>query len=115
MTEDEIREQIEYDIFIYNEPTKKAQLDEVVSLITDTLLSCAKTVRIGGADIDKCRVNERLRHLEYEHIQYVFDRMAETPSEIKNIRAYLLTALYNAPITMDSYYTALVNHDMYGR
>lgn len=115
LTEDEIREQIEYDIFVEREPARKAQLDEVVSLITDTLLSRAKTVRIGGADVDKYRVNERLRQLEFEHIEFVFDRMAETPTEIKNIRAYLLTAIYNAPVTMDSYYTALVNHDMFGR
>lgn len=115
VTEDVIRAQIEYDIFIEREPTKKAQLDEVVSLITDTLLSRAKTVRIGGADIDKHRVDERLLQLEFEHIEFVFDRMAETPTKIKNIRAYLLTALYNAPVTTDSYYTALVNHDMYGR
>lgn len=48
-------------------------------------------------------------------IEYVLHAMDENPSDIRNIRAYLLTALYNASLTMDNYYAALVNHDLYGQ
>jgi hypothetical protein len=84
----------------------------VVSLIADTLLSRAASVRINGTDIPKARVDERFRQLTFEHVEYVFDRMDETAADVRNIRAYLLTSLYNALVTMDSYYTALVNRDM---
>ena len=48
------------------------------------------------------------------HIEYVFDAMRDNPSDIRNIRAYLLTTLYNATLTIDNYYSAKVNHDLYG-
>ena len=48
------------------------------------------------------------------HIEYVLDRMRENTTYVRNIKKYLLAALYNAPATIDSYYTSLVSHDMYG-
>ena len=51
---------------------------------------------------------------QFEHIGYVVDSLKENTTKVRNIRAYLLTSLYNAPTTMNSYYTALVNHDLYG-
>lgn len=110
--EDEIREQLEYNIFVERYPEKKSRLDEVVSLICDTLCSTAPTIRIGCADLPKKRVDERLRQLTFEHVEYVFSRMDELSNGICNIRAYMLTALHNAPATMDSYYTAMVRHDL---
>ena len=69
-------------------------------------------VRINGEDIPTEAVKSRFLKLDSEHIEYVLLAMQRSPSEIRNIRAYLLTALYNAPTTMDNYFTALVNHDM---
>ena len=53
--------------------------------------------------------------LNAEHIQYVLDRMRQNTTEIRNIKQYLLAALYNAPLTMENYYAAQINHDLYGR
>ena len=53
--------------------------------------------------------------LNSSHIEYVLEAMNKNPSDIRNIRAYLLTALYNASLTIDNYYSALVNHDFYGQ
>lgn len=110
--EDEIREQLEYDIFVERYPLRKEKLDRIISLIADTLMAQSETVRIGGADVPKNRVAERFQSLTFEHVEYVLDRMEETTTDIRNIRAYLLTALYNAPVTMDSYYDAMVLRDM---
>lgn len=75
---------------------------------------CAKkpTVRINGEDIPKEAVKSRFLKLDSEHIEYVLFAMKNSPSKIRNIKAYLLTALYNAPTTMDNYFAALVNHDL---
>ena len=59
-------------------------------------------------------VKSRLLKLNSEHISYVVSSLKSNTTKVRNIRAYLLTALYNAPTTISSYYTALVNHDLYG-
>ena len=56
----------------------------------------------------------RGRRCEDGCISYVLDRMRENTTYVRNIKKYLLAALYNAPVTMDSYYTSLVSHDLYG-
>ena len=59
-------------------------------------------------------VKSRFLKLNSSHIEYVLDRMRENTTYVRNIKKYLLAALYNAPATIDSYYTSLVSHDMYG-
>ena len=60
------------------------------------------------------RKRESYRALILENIEYVLERMRENTTYVRNIKKYLLAALYNAPVTMDSYYTSLVSHDLYG-
>ena len=59
------------------------------------------------------QVKGRLQMLDNGHLEYVFDCMRRNTTEIRNIRAYLLTALYNAPVTMSPYYQAAVQHDIF--
>jgi hypothetical protein len=80
----------------------------------DAVCSTSPTIRINGEDMPQQVVKSRFLKLNSSHIEYVLQAMNENPSAIRNIRAYLLTALYNAPLTMDNYYSALVNHDLYG-
>ena len=110
--EEEIKENIDYDIIIANKQNDKRQIDEIVTLMLDAICSPSATVRINGADIPTSAVRERFLQLDSEHIEYVLFAMERSKPEIRNIRAYLLTALYNAPATMDSYYSALVSHDL---
>ena len=63
---------------------------------------------------DWMRERESYRELILENIEYVLDRMQENTTYVRNIKKYLLAALYNAPATIDSYYASLVNHDLYG-
>ena len=52
--------------------------------------------------------------LDSSHVQYVMDCMKDNTTYVRNIKKYLLAALYNAPTTINSYYSSLVQHDMYG-
>ena len=110
--EEEIKTNIDYDIIVENKQNDKRQIDEIVTLMLDAICSPSPTVRINGTDIPKSAVRERFLQLDSEHIEYVLFAMDRSKPEIRNIRAYLLTALYNAPATMDSYYAALVSRDL---
>lgn len=89
--------------------------DAILDLITDTLCSTRATIRIGGGETPTEAVKDRFWRLEQSHVEYVLDRMRETTTKIRNIRGYLLTALYNAPVTIGPYYQAEVQHDLYGQ
>ena len=109
-----ILENIEYDILVQNERLDRDRLDELVELMVDTVCSHRETIRIAGDDYPAEVVKSRFLKLNSSHIEYVLDRMRENTTYVRNIKKYLLAALYNAPATIDSYYTSLVSHDMYG-
>ena len=109
-----ILENIEYDCLIQNHHLDRDRLDELVELMVDTVCSRRETIRIAGDDYPAEVVKSRFLKLDSSHIEYVLDRMRENTSYVRNIKKYLLAALYNAPATIDSYYTSLVSHDMYG-
>ena len=109
-----ILENIEYDILVQNERMDRDRLDELVELMVDTVCSRRETIRIAGDDYPAEVVKSRFLKLNSSHIEYVLDRMRENTTYVRNIKKYLLAALYNAPATIDSYYASLVNHDLYG-
>ena len=107
-----LRENIEYDVLCsrYSEQ----RVDGIVDLMLETMLSKRPSIRIAGDDFPRAVVGSRFLKLRADHIGYVFDCLDNNTTKISNIKAYLLAALYNAPATMDSYYRAEVNHDLYG-
>ena len=109
-----ILETIEYDILIQNERMDHDRLDELVELMLDTICSHRETIRIAGDDYPAEVVKSRFLKLNSSHIEYVLERMRENTTYVRNIKKYLLAALYNAPASIDSYYASLVNHDLYG-
>ena len=109
-----ILENIEYDILAQNAQLDKDRLDELVELMVDTVCSNREMIRVAGDDYPAEVVKSRFLKLNASHIEYVLDRMRENTTYVRNIKKYLLAALYNAPVTMDSYYTSLVSHDLYG-
>ena len=92
----------------------KDHLDELVELMVDTVCSNREMIRIAGDDYPAEVVKSRFLKIDSSHIEYVLERMRENTTYVRNIKKYLLAALYNAPVTMDSYYTSLVSHDLYG-
>ena len=109
-----ILENIEYRHLVQNNQIDRERLDELVELIVDTVCSARKTIRIAGDDYPAEVVKSRFMELDRSHIEYVLSSMQENTTYVRNIKKYLLAALYNAPSTISSYYTSLVNHDLYG-
>lgn len=105
---------IEYDILREDNTVNRDQLDEIAELIVDTVCSARKTIRIAGDDYPAEVVKSRFLKLDSSHVQYVIDCMKNNTTYVRNIKKYLLAALYNAPSTINSYYSSLVSHDLYG-
>ena len=110
--EEIIKDNIEYDHFVRYGQVDKDRLDEIVSIILETVCSKRKTIRIAGDDYPAELVRAKFMKLNSSHIEFVFDCMKENTTKIRNIKQYLKAVLFNAPNTIDSYYTALVAHDM---
>lgn len=109
-----VRENIEYDILVQDPRQDREQLDEVVELIAETLCSRRQTIVVAGDEYPSEMVKEKLLRITASHIEYVFDCLKQNTTYVRNIKKYLLASLFNAPSTIGSYYSALVNHDMYG-
>ena len=106
---EEVKENIDYELLLQELPYD--DVESLLELIVDVMSSSASTMRIGGEVLPVDAVRQRFRQLDSEHIKYVCDSMRQTTTKINNIRAYLLTALYNAPVTIGSYYSAAVRHE----
>ena len=109
-----ILDNIEYSYLVQDSHIDREQFDEIVDLIVDTVCSARKVIRIAGDDYPAEVVKSRFLKLNSSYIEYVLDRMRDNTTYVRNIKKYLLAALYNAPATIDSYYASLVNHDLYG-
>ena len=109
-----IRENICYDELVRECPRDTGQLDEMVELIVETVCSRKETIRVAGNDFPQEVVKSRLLKLDREHIQFVFDCLRENTTQVRNMKQYLLTVLYNAPATIENHYAARVNHDLNG-
>lgn len=112
--EEIIKDNIEYEHFIKHTDIDKDRLDEIVSIMLETVCTRRNTIRIAGDDYPAELVKSKFMKLNSSHIEFVFDCMKNNTTKIRNIKQYLKAVLFNAPNTIDSYYTALVNHDMYG-
>ena len=95
-------------------PSRVEMIDEIRELLTDTCCSKKKLIRVCGDDKPAEVVRSRFMKLDRGHIQFVLEGMEQNTTKIRNIRQYMLTALYNAQITIDSHYLSEVNHDLYG-
>ncbi len=110
-----IKENIEYEHLINNGSIGDCgYIDEMVELLVETICIKREHIRIAGADHPYQLVKGKLLKLNSSHITYVLDCLHNNTTKVRNVKAYLLTSLYNAPSTIDSYYRAEVNHDMYG-
>ena len=111
---DLILENIDYDVLASDPHVDREQLDEIVDLLQETVCSTRSRIRVAGNDYPAEVVRSKLLKLNSEHIRFVMDCLKQNTTRIRNIRQYLLTVLFNAASTMNSYYTALVAHDMAG-
>ena len=106
-----IRKNIEYDLLVIDYPHDADMLGEIVSLMTDVMMTKNGTIRICGDDKPVEIIKNRFMKLNSGHIRYVMQGLNDNPVKVRNIKAYLLASLYNAPVTINNYYSALINHD----
>ncbi len=107
-----LEEIYDYDILKQDCPEQIGLFDSLLELILEVLNSTKKTERINQEDKPIDIVKSRFLKLNYMHLIYVVDEISKQTKEIKNIKAYQLTSLFNAYTTMDLHYTNRVQHDM---
>ena len=110
--EEIIKDNIAYDILLQDRSLDRDRLNEIVDLMLETVCTARKKIRIAGDDYPAELVKSKFMKLSSEHIRFVLDCMQENTTKIRNIKQYLKAVLFNAPSTIDSYYTSLVAHDM---
>lgn len=101
---------IDYALY-HDNPYDRESITEIMELILDTVCSKRKTIRIAGDDKPLEVVKSRFMKLDYSHISYVLSCLKENSTQVRNIKQYLLAALYNAPLTISNYYQAMYNND----
>ena len=109
-----IKGNIDYDVISRDKDVDKRLLNEMVDILTETVCTSKEYLTVAGDDYPAELVKSKLLKLEGEHIKYVLDCIKQNTSAVRNIKKYLLGALFNAPSTIDNYYSSKVNHDMYG-
>lgn len=110
-----IRDNLDYEHHMkYDGYAEKELYEEIYETICDVVCVKRKTIRINGDEYPYGLVKARFLNLDSNHVAYVMNCMKDTTTKITNIRAYLITALYNAPSTMSHYYQQEVQHDLYG-
>ena len=107
-----IKENLDYDSLLVSHPHDKNQIDEIVDLIVETVMCKSDKVLIASNWYSGALVRGKFMKLDYSHVEYVLHCLEGNTSKIKNIKKYLLAALFNAPSTISVYYRAEVNHDM---
>ena len=110
-----IKDNIEYEHHMkYDDWQNKALYEELFEVICEVVCVKRTTIRIAGEDYPYELVKSKFLKLNSGHLEYVIGCMHDTNTKITNIKAYMVTALYNAPSTMNHYYQQEVQHDMYG-
>ena len=110
--EDYLREQLSIDVLIQNNPCDVGRINEIFNLMLDVLCSTAKTTRISGDDKPIDVVRAQFMKIDSGHMEYILDCFKHQITDIRNVKQYLLATIYNAPLTIDHYYTSKVNYDM---
>ena len=109
-----VKETVDYESLEVTHHDDMRQVDEIVNLIVETVMCKNDKILIASNWYPTALVKKKFLMLTYSHIEYVLHCMSGNTSKVKNIKKYLLAALFNAPSTMNGYYQAEVNHDMPG-
>lgn len=111
---EQIMTNVDYDYLVGYTAVDRGRLDELVGLMLDTVCSTKSSIRVAGEELPAEVVRSRLLKLTGAHLLYVLDRVSENTTDVRHVKPYLLTALYNAPLTMDNHYALMVGHDLSG-
>ena len=111
-TPEDVRDQIELDKLCRQDPDDAPLYQEIAGLLTDTLASRRKAIRVSGMDLPRGTVCKRLRQLTSEHIRFVVEGLKQNRTQVRNPKQYILAALFNAPVSMYAKTTLDVGHGL---
>ena len=106
---------LEVDLLLRACPDEEDTIHQIVNLLVDTCSSKRRMLRVAGDDKPAEVVRSRFMKLNADHIRFVLKCLAESTAPVRNMKQYLLAALYNAPTTMQFYYQNQTNHDLSNR
>ena len=109
-----IRENIDYENLCQQHKYHIQEINEIVAIMLEAVCTDKKTIRINRDEVPSALVKSKMLKMDFTHIEYVLECLGKNTTDIRNIKSYLLTTIYNAPNTIGSYYRAAVNHDFYG-
>ena len=107
-----IKENIEYPFLLERYPFERDVIEGIYELILETVLSQKDKIYIAKDCYPAELVKSRFLKLDFGHIEYILTCMKDNTAKVRNIKKYMLAALFNAPATIGNYYQAEVNHDM---
>ena len=110
--EDYFYQALEVELLFRLHPDDEDTIYQIVDLLVDTCSTKRKMLRIAGDDKPAEVVRSRLKKLNADHIRFVLGCLSETTVPVRNMKQYLLAALYNAPLTISNYYSSRVNYHM---
>ena len=109
-----IKDNIDYYILVKRDYIPDDMLDEIVELMVETICSKNETITIASNTYPHELVKSKFLKINSAHIEYIIECLSNNTTKIGNIKQYMLSAIFNAPNTIGSYYTTRVNHDLYG-
>jgi hypothetical protein len=107
-----VKENIDYDGLLVDNPNWRERLDEIVELMVETICSKRNFLTIAGDDFPVSVVKSKMLKINSQHIEYIFECLNKNATDVHNIKKYLLAVLFNAPSTIASFYKTQFNHDM---
>ena len=109
-----IQKRIDYESLEITYKDELKMINEIIEIMTEVMMSSKTIDFVNGSNKPMQLIKDRYMQIEYQHIQYILECYNKTTKEreVRNIKQYLKSILFNAPITIDSYYTAKVNNLM---
>lgn len=107
-----VKHQVDYEYLRQVEKVNAERIDEMIELMVDVICSRKPTIRVNGEDMPHEVVKSRFLKLNSEKLSYVLYAMDHNAAEIKNVRSYLITALYNSTTTDTTFWEAKASYDM---
>lgn len=109
--EDTVRKNIDLDLLKVRNPYDTELLDGIFELIVDTIMTENETILVASNKYPTSFVRNKFLRLQPDHIEYVMTCLKENTTKVKNIKKYLLAALFNASSTIGGYYQAQFSYD----
>jgi hypothetical protein len=110
--EEYLREKLSVGVLLQSNPYEGRRINEIVEIMVDVLCSTAETIRVSGEDKPAEVVKAQFMKIDFGHMEYILDCFRNQITDIRNVKQYLIATIYNAPLTIDHYYTAKVSYDM---